>query len=95
MSTSNEIHENFKFAVEQIRHSKARKSGGPSDEERLKFYALYKQATKGPCNTPQPWVVQVVERAKWNAWNALGKMTKDKAMIEYCNLYLDTKDKYE
>jgi len=86
--SDNELVENFNFAVEQIKASASAPT--VSNETKLKFYALYKQATVGPCNTSQPWAVQVVERAKWDAWNSLGKMSKTTAMTDYCNLYLST-----
>lgn len=84
--SNTELIENFNFAVEQVKTSTPAKP--VSNETKLKFYALYKQATVGPCNTSQPWAVQVVERAKWDAWNSLGKMSKTQAMTEYCDLYL-------
>jgi diazepam-binding inhibitor (GABA receptor modulating acyl-CoA-binding protein) len=31
----------------------------------------------------QPWAVQIEARAKWDAWNALKGMSKEKAMQEY------------
>jgi len=95
MSNQKEIKENFDYAVEQIRSSKPRSTNGPTNTEKLKFYALYKQATIGKCNTAQPWAFNVVDRAKWDAWDALGSMSKTDAMIEYCDLYIQTSDKYE
>lgn len=82
-----EIEQNFKFAVDQIKSSNSTKT--VSDDLKLRFYALYKQATIGKCNTPKPWAVQVVERAKWDAWNTLGTMTKETAMVKYCELYIE------
>jgi acyl-CoA-binding protein len=55
----------------------------PSNEEKLRFYALYKQSTVGPCNTPKPGFWDVVARAKWDAWNDLGDMSSEEAMEEY------------
>lgn len=49
----------------------------------LEFYGLYKQATVGPCNTSKPGIFSVNARAKWNAWNDLGSMNKDCAMLKY------------
>jgi acyl-CoA-binding protein len=40
----------------------------PTDENKLKFYSYFKQATIGPVNTPQPYFFNVIERAKWDAW---------------------------
>lgn len=90
-----EIDEMFQFAVEQVRNSEEKKNGGPTDDEKLKFYGLYKQATVGPCNIPKPWAVQVVESAKWNAWNGYGKMSKNDAKLKYCELYEKLEKKYK
>lgn len=37
----------------------------PSNELKLTFYGLYKQATVGPCNEPRPSIFNYVNRAKW------------------------------
>lgn len=60
-----------------------------SNDQKLQFYALFKQATVGPCDKPKPGLLEMVERAKWNAWHSLGKMGKDLAIAEYVKL-LDT-----
>lgn len=50
-----------------------------SNNDKLAFYALFKQATIGKCNTAQPSRMKMVERAKWDAWNKLGAMTQTEA----------------
>lgn len=54
-----------------------------SDELRLLLFALYKQATQGPCNEPKPWSWNVIETAKWQGWSQLGTMSKAEAMRHY------------
>uniref|UniRef100_A0A3Q4GDM2 ACB domain-containing protein n=1 Tax=Neolamprologus brichardi TaxID=32507 RepID=A0A3Q4GDM2_NEOBR len=49
----------------------------------LKFYSYYKQATVGPCSIPRPGFWDVVGKAKWDAWNSLGEMSKEEAMSSY------------
>ncbi|RCN51477.1 acyl CoA binding protein, partial [Ancylostoma caninum] len=49
---------------------------------------LYKQATVGPCNTPQPAFWNVVDRYKWDAWNNLGSMDSSQAKAIYINKVL-------
>ncbi len=39
-----------------------------SNDEKLKFYKYFKQATVGPVDTPQPYFFNVIERSKWDAW---------------------------
>lgn len=58
----------------------------PSNDVKLKLYALYKQATVGKCNTSKPGVFDLVNKAKWDAWNTLGDMPKEKAQEEYASL---------
>ncbi|KAJ0059164.1 hypothetical protein NL108_008611, partial [Boleophthalmus pectinirostris] len=56
----------------------------PSDDMMLMFYSYYKQATLGPCNVARPtgfWDTR--GKAKWDAWSALGNMTREEAMKNY------------
>ncbi|XP_029979094.1 acyl-CoA-binding domain-containing protein 5A isoform X3 [Sphaeramia orbicularis] len=55
----------------------------PSNDMMLKFYSYYKQATVGMCNIPRPGFWDAVGKAKWDAWNSLGEMTKEQAMAAY------------
>lgn len=49
----------------------------------LFFYAHFKQATIGKCNTKKPGIFDVQGRKKWDAWSKLGDMSKDEAMTKY------------
>ncbi|CAH8386136.1 unnamed protein product [Eruca vesicaria subsp. sativa] len=51
-----------------------------SDDTSLILYALYQQATIGPCNTPKPSAWRPVERSKWKSWQGLGTMPTIEAM---------------
>ena len=45
-----------------------------SNENKLRLYALYKQATAGPCASPKPRLVDgMTAHAKWTAWRDLGE----------------------
>lgn len=55
----------------------------PGNEAKLHLYALYKQATVGPNNTPKPGPMDFVGKYKWTAWSNLGQMTKEDAQKEY------------
>uniref|UniRef100_A0A7C8Z2X7 ACB domain-containing protein n=1 Tax=Opuntia streptacantha TaxID=393608 RepID=A0A7C8Z2X7_OPUST len=46
----------------------------------LLLYALYQQATFGPCNVPKPSAWSPVEQSKWQSWNGLGNMASTEAM---------------
>jgi acyl-CoA-binding protein len=60
-------------------------SRGPSTGERLRLYALFKQATKGDLggSVPTPSVFDIAGRAKHNAWKACRGMNTDMSMREY------------
>ncbi|OAD61674.1 Acyl-CoA-binding domain-containing protein 6 [Eufriesea mexicana] len=51
--------------------------------ELLRFYALYKQATIGPCNISKPNWYQMQAKQKWEAWESLNDMSCDDAMNNY------------
>ncbi|XP_014240568.1 acyl-CoA-binding domain-containing protein 5A [Cimex lectularius] len=76
--------ERFNAAVSVIRNLPKNGSFMPSNDLMLTFYAYFKQATEGWENRglcPPFW--DVVRRAKWDAWNKLGKMPKEEAMNKY------------
>lgn len=37
---------------------------------------LHLQATEGPCHVPKPGMFDLINKAKWDAWNALGSLPK-------------------
>ncbi|CAH2055027.1 unnamed protein product [Thlaspi arvense] len=51
-----------------------------SNDTALILYALYQQATVGPCNTPKPSAWRPVEQSKWKSWQGLGTMPSIEAM---------------
>lgn len=60
----------------------------PNDDELLKLYGLYKQATIGDNNTPKPGMFDLKGKYKWQAWEDLkGKSQEDaeKEYIEFAN----------
>jgi acyl-CoA-binding protein len=58
----------------------------PDNNTMLKIYALYKQASVGDNTEKKPGFVDMVGRAKWDAWNGVkGLSTKD-AMQQYVDL---------
>ncbi|XP_072364526.1 acyl-CoA-binding domain-containing protein 5A isoform X2 [Scyliorhinus torazame] len=84
MADTKSIHERrFEAAVSVIQSLPKNGSFQPSNELMLKFYSYYKQATLGPCNTPRPGFWDPIGKYKWDAWNSLGDMTKEEAMIAY------------
>ncbi|XP_052050011.1 acyl-CoA-binding domain-containing protein 4 isoform X2 [Apodemus sylvaticus] len=73
----------FQAAVSVIQNLPKNGSFRPSYEEMLRFYSYYKQATMGPCLVPRPGFWDPIGRYKWDAWNRLGKMSREEAMSAY------------
>jgi diazepam-binding inhibitor (GABA receptor modulating acyl-CoA-binding protein) len=58
-----------------------------SDDNKLKLYGLYKQATVGDVNTERPsGMFNIKEKAKYDAWNENKGMSKETAMNDYVSL---------
>jgi len=70
----------FKEAVAFVQNGKG---VNPDNNTKLKFYAAFKQSQQGPNNTKEPSRLKIIERAKWQAWKDLGKISKDDAMRAY------------
>ncbi|XP_034022411.1 acyl-CoA-binding domain-containing protein 5A [Thalassophryne amazonica] len=73
----------FEAAVKVIKSLPADGPFQPSNDMMLKFYSYYKQATLGSCNISRPGFWDAVGKAKWDAWNSLGNMSKEEAMAAY------------
>ncbi|XP_030055140.1 acyl-CoA-binding domain-containing protein 5 isoform X2 [Microcaecilia unicolor] len=84
MADTGALHQTrFEAAVKVIQSLPKNGSFQPSNEMMLKFYSFYKQATQGPCNVSRPGFWDPIGRYKWDAWNALGAMDREEAMIAY------------
>uniref|UniRef100_A0A1I8EKL4 ACB domain-containing protein n=1 Tax=Wuchereria bancrofti TaxID=6293 RepID=A0A1I8EKL4_WUCBA len=80
------VEEKFQAAVSIVQ--KMPKSGPmvPTNDEKLMFYSLYKQATEGKNKNAQPNFLHFLQKAKWEAWKKLGEMSSDEAKKKYINL---------
>ena len=58
----------------------------PSNEDLLKIYGLYKQATEGDNKEDTPGGFNFKAAAKHNAWKKLEGMTSEDAMNAYIDL---------
>jgi len=58
----------------------------PDNMTLLQLYALYKQGSLGDVDTERPRFTEMVERAKWDAWNNVKGKSKDDAMQGYIDL---------
>jgi 3-hydroxyacyl-CoA dehydrogenase len=83
----NELEQKFTEMVEAVKNATI--NFQPNNTEKLKLYAFYKQATVGDVEGECPSVINMVERAKWNAWNAIKGWSKEKAMQAYVDMLKD------
>ncbi len=59
-----ELEARFRAAVEAVRALPASGPVSLGSAEKLAYYAWFKQATEGPCATPQPSLFDVANRMK-------------------------------
>jgi acyl-CoA-binding protein len=58
----------------------------PDNETMLKLYALYKQGKAGDATGKRPGMLDMVGRAKYDAWAGLKGMSRESAMQAYVDL---------
>lgn len=75
------LEQDFAAAKEKINSLPAQ-----DNENLLKMYSLYKQATVGDASGKKPGMFDLVGKAKFDAWEALKGMSKEAAMQNYINL---------
>ncbi|WP_339701856.1 acyl-CoA-binding protein [Algoriphagus aquimarinus] len=61
-------------------------TGKPSNEDLLKLYGLYKQATEGDNETERPGSFDFKAAAKYNAWLNMKGKSKEEATEQYIQL---------
>ena len=66
----------------------------PSNEELLKLYGLYKQATEGDNETERPGGFDFKAAAKYNSWLAFKGKSKSEATSLYLDLVEELASKY-
>jgi acyl-CoA-binding protein len=63
----------------------------PDNMTLLKIYALYKQGSSGDVQGERPGMTDFVNRAKFDAWDALKGTSQDDAMQKYVDLIEELK----
>ncbi|MBS4070875.1 MAG: acyl-CoA-binding protein [Algoriphagus sp.] len=66
----------------------------PSNEELLRLYGLYKQATEGDNEGERPGGFDFKAAAKYNAWLILKGKSKEQATLDYLDLVEELSNKY-
>lgn len=82
---SADLNAKFENLVKQVRDATI--DFKPNNTQKLKLYAFYKQATEGDVIGDCPSIVNMVDRAKWQAWKAIKGMAKEKAMEGYIKVF--------
>ena len=67
-------------------------SSKPSNEQMLALYALFKQSTKGDVDGKRPGMMNMVGRAKWDAWKEHKGKSAEQAMQAYVDLVQSLQD---
>jgi len=82
-SVEGDLKQRFEAAVQKV--ASAPKDGPmkPSNEMKLKMYALYRQARDGDVQGKRPGMMDVVGRFKYDAWATLKGMSSEDAMRQY------------
>jgi len=81
--TDEDLTRRFELAVRWIGSAKGESPVKTSNTQLLFFYGRYKRAAVGKCHIPKPSIWSIQARAKWNAWNSTGKLSKVQAQREY------------
>lgn len=58
----------------------------PSNEELLSLYSLFKQASDGDAKGARPGMLDMVGRAKFDAWSKLKGTSPEQAMQKYLDV---------
>jgi diazepam-binding inhibitor (GABA receptor modulator, acyl-CoA-binding protein) len=77
-----DLNKKFQQAQDKINNLDDR----PDNATSLRLYALYKQATMGDASGGRPPAMDMIRRAKYDAWAAVKGMSTDDAMQEYIDL---------
>jgi len=73
----------LKAAFEQAQKDVKTLTKRPSNEDMLALYSLFKQGSSGDVSGSRPGMMDLVGRAKYDAWAKLKGTTNDQAMQQY------------
>lgn len=64
----------------------------PDNMTMLKLYSLYKQGSSGDVEGKRPGMMDMINRAKYDAWAELKGTSQDEAMQQYIDLVTELKN---
>ena len=73
----------IKAAFEQAQKDVKTLTKRPSNDDLLALYSLFKQGSEGDVSGSRPGMLDMVGRAKYDAWAKLKGTAKDAAMQKY------------
>jgi len=79
----------FQRAAEEVKTLPSK----PSENDLLKLYGLFKQATVGDNNVNKPGMLDIKGKHKWDAWNKNKGKSQDDAKREYVDFVEKLKSK--
>lgn len=83
------LEEDFAEAQERVKQLSRR----PGNDDLLKLYSLYKQATAGDATGKRPGMLDIVNRAKFDAWAERKGTDRGAAMQAYVELVAELRRK--
>jgi len=89
-----DLKQRFEQAVEKVRTAPPDGPFKPSNELKLKMYALYRQAIDGDVRGKRPGLLDIVARYKYDAWAMAKGLSADDAMRKYLDEVARVEQKY-
>ena len=78
-----DLKKDFEAALQKVSSAPADGEFKPSNDYKLRMYALYRQATSGDVTGKRPGMLDPVGRFKYDAWARLRGTTAEDAMRQY------------
>jgi 3-hydroxyacyl-CoA dehydrogenase len=85
MSDLENLKKDFENMLERVKNKTVSKT--PTQTEKLKLYAWYKQATEGDVQGEAPTGFDIVGKAKYKAWSETKGMSAMDAMQHYLDFF--------
>lgn len=84
----------FETAVDTVQNAPSDGPFKPSNEVKLQMYAWYSQATKGDVSGKRPSMLDMIGRAKYDAWAKVKGLSADDAMQAYIDKVNEINQQY-
>ncbi|GAB3671323.1 acyl-CoA-binding protein [Salinisphaera aquimarina] len=78
-----DLQSRFRAAVDKVSNAPEDGRFKPSNDYKLKMYALYRQAVDGDVSGKKPGMFNPIARCKWQAWRDVKGMSREDAMAQY------------